>query len=385
MSKSVRGFKLKSSNSGFTLIELLIVIVIIAILATVGIVSYSGMQNKAKDAKRKADLNAISKAYEANARNGVYQKLQGSQFTSGQIPKTPEGGSYPCVFGPEDLPQCSTKTTDKFLVCVALGNKSSASCYPPSDTCFCQSSAQSTTSSGSSGGGSGDSGGGSSCDPFNQLRDRLIGYWNFDQLSDTTISDVSGNGYNATFNGTAPSLSTDVPSSNFNKSANLNGSNNYISNASLPFPQTSGTISLWIKGDFTTQGASFRTIIDDWNNTRSHFFIRTYNSGNNMQVIAQQPAGYVFSTTATLNNNAWNFLALTYDTAADKVNLYVNGVNTIPPGTISDSAWVPSGQNITFGGSPLGNYFTGLIDDVRIYNTAISPSLINLLAAGCGP
>lgn len=39
---------IKSKNSGFTIVELLIVIVVIAILAAISIVAYSGIQNRAK-------------------------------------------------------------------------------------------------------------------------------------------------------------------------------------------------------------------------------------------------------------------------------------------------------------------------------------------------
>lgn len=53
-----------SSRRGFTLIELLIVIAIIGILATIIIVSFTNAQAKARDNKRKADIQAISSAVE---------------------------------------------------------------------------------------------------------------------------------------------------------------------------------------------------------------------------------------------------------------------------------------------------------------------------------
>lgn len=49
---------------GFTLIELLIVITIIGILASLTFVSYSSAQERARDTKRKNDLEAIKKALE---------------------------------------------------------------------------------------------------------------------------------------------------------------------------------------------------------------------------------------------------------------------------------------------------------------------------------
>lgn len=49
---------------GFTLIELLIVISVIAILSIVGMVVYQGATTRSRDAKRKADLDAMYKAVE---------------------------------------------------------------------------------------------------------------------------------------------------------------------------------------------------------------------------------------------------------------------------------------------------------------------------------
>lgn len=52
-------------RAGFTIVELLIVIVVIGILAALVISTYAGVQARARDAKRAADLSAIAKALEA--------------------------------------------------------------------------------------------------------------------------------------------------------------------------------------------------------------------------------------------------------------------------------------------------------------------------------
>lgn len=52
----------KQKAGGFTIVELLIVIVVIAILATITIVAYNGIQQRARDSRRVQDLAMLSKA-----------------------------------------------------------------------------------------------------------------------------------------------------------------------------------------------------------------------------------------------------------------------------------------------------------------------------------
>lgn len=67
---------IKRNNRGFTIVELLIVIVIIGILAGLVIVTYRGIQQKARDTERKTDINAIHGQVEAySAENGKYPTL----------------------------------------------------------------------------------------------------------------------------------------------------------------------------------------------------------------------------------------------------------------------------------------------------------------------
>ena len=61
-----------AARKGFTLIELMVVISIIAILATVGFVSFTNAQITGRDARRKQDLKGIQQALELyyQANNG---------------------------------------------------------------------------------------------------------------------------------------------------------------------------------------------------------------------------------------------------------------------------------------------------------------------------
>jgi len=49
---------------GFTILELLVVMAIIGILAAIGLASYPGVQQKARDARRKSDLASLARGME---------------------------------------------------------------------------------------------------------------------------------------------------------------------------------------------------------------------------------------------------------------------------------------------------------------------------------
>jgi general secretion pathway protein G len=74
---------LKNKNDGFTIVELLIVIVIIGILATLVIVTFTGIQQRARNTKRQTDVNAVSSHLEAyNANTGMYPTLTNMNTSS---------------------------------------------------------------------------------------------------------------------------------------------------------------------------------------------------------------------------------------------------------------------------------------------------------------
>lgn len=75
MNKSIRGF---------TLVELLIAIVVIAILASVSVVAFNGIQQRARDAQRENDVKLIARALEMYySENGHFPYITGSHFWTG--------------------------------------------------------------------------------------------------------------------------------------------------------------------------------------------------------------------------------------------------------------------------------------------------------------
>ena len=57
---------LKTNKNGFTIVELLVVVVVIAILATITVIAYNGIQNRAKDSSVRNELGQLSKKIESS-------------------------------------------------------------------------------------------------------------------------------------------------------------------------------------------------------------------------------------------------------------------------------------------------------------------------------
>jgi len=80
---------LKRKQSGFTIVELLIVIIVIGILAALVLVTFSGVQQKARNTERVTDIKATASHLETyNAEKGYYPteaNLNDATFISGEL------------------------------------------------------------------------------------------------------------------------------------------------------------------------------------------------------------------------------------------------------------------------------------------------------------
>ena len=177
----------------------------------------------------------------------------------------------------------------------------------------------------------------------------------------TAWTDLSGNGNTGTLlNGVGFSAAN-------GGSLVFNGSNNYVSFVNnLNLQITEGTISAWMNA--TTGNSSFRGIVAKqlaWSLFVYNNNLATYDWG----------AGALRNTGITVGNNTWNYVSMTFSqTAGSPTNnaiIYLNGVAVLTT-TVKNSS---QSANFEVGGANTpGQFFTGKIAQVQVYNRVLTPA-----------
>jgi prepilin-type N-terminal cleavage/methylation domain-containing protein len=121
---------------GFTLIELLVTVVIVAVISTIGFVTYSQAQVFARDAKRKQDLKSVASALELyKTRYGHYPNTTPGWSSTGSWWIRDSSGTN---IGPDQinfLPQAPTATEFADSTDAAGGGRGYEYKYTPPASC----------------------------------------------------------------------------------------------------------------------------------------------------------------------------------------------------------------------------------------------------------
>ena len=211
-----------------------------------------------------------------------------------------------------------------------------------------------------------------------------VGLWHMNETSGTTVNDSSGRGNNGTATGTT------IVDGKLGKARSFNGSSDYASipnNSSLN-TTSQMTVEYWMKpADLSSQHEQ----IARWNyQVDGSWGIATGSPMANNELgafIMTSPtdAGNTYgkTTDAQLQTNNWYHISMVFDGSgsdnANRLKIFVNGVqkNLTFTGTIPATLLVPA-QPLYIGrlqgSTPL--YFSGLIDEVKISNIALTPEQI---------
>ncbi len=191
----------------------------------------------------------------------------------------------------------------------------------------------------------------------------LVGEWTFDttDIQGNIAKDTSGNGNDGTINGATPE-----PKGRVRGALSFDG-NDYVqipNSPSLNLPGNNESVFLWVKHN-NSDFIFFQHA--NWSRRLFKNYWAFYSPLTSLMV-------------ADLNDNNWHFVG--YTIKDTKIDAYLDGkLVTTATATVTPATsywWL--GRMCS--GSSCDNYYTGLIDEVRIYKRALTAYEIKALYAG---
>jgi hypothetical protein len=196
----------------------------------------------------------------------------------------------------------------------------------------------------------------------------LVAAYDFNAGSGTTVSDVSGNGNTGTIVN-----STWTTSGKYGSALSFNGTNAQVVINDAPSLHLTTTVTLeaWVNPSSAPTG--WQDVI--YKPLDNYFLEASSSNGNKpgtgvLLTSSAEPLAY---GAAQLAASTWTHLAMTYDGTTLKI--YVNG--TLATSTPQSGTMTTSTNALQIGGdTTYGQYFKGLIDEVRVYNIVLTPAQI---------
>jgi hypothetical protein len=200
----------------------------------------------------------------------------------------------------------------------------------------------------------------------------LVAAYAFDAGSGTTAADASGQGNTGTI-----ANATWTTAGHSGAALSFNGTNAMVSVADAPELDltTAMTLEAWVKP--TTTGAVWRTaVLKESGGDLAYGLYAASDSGPpsaNVVVPGVAPTDTYVRGTSAPAVNTWTHVAATYN--GSTLRIYVNGVQQASK-AVTGSLATSTGA-LRIGGNAVWNeWFAGAIDDVRVYNRALSATEI---------
>ena len=195
------------------------------------------------------------------------------------------------------------------------------------------------------------------------LSDGLVGFWKFDDESGTAPVDSSGSGNDGVFV-SSPSWAT-------SSSCIVGGCLSLDSGDTVEVSSFSGlsdeevTVAGWVYMDTSSNG---RLLEHDWSS--DGWTLRSTSAGNLRFGVRQSGSTYNATESGAAETGVWQFWAGTYD--GETVKFYLDGgegASTNLSGGVLDEEEIVE----------MGDSLDGFIDEVRVYNRALSEGEIHAI------
>ncbi len=210
------------------------------------------------------------------------------------------------------------------------------------------------------------------------VTDGLVGWWKLDETSGSNATDSSGNGNIGTLmNG--PSWTVGCKKGgclNFDQA-----SSQYVTAGNSVNLRTSFSTSAWIKRTGTLAPGSYEMYLANGLDAGNGWATYIHNNSGTYEYRFLKGGLAVISSGISNDQNAWRHVVWVVDASA-RPSLYIDGA-LVYSSSDTTAISVPTGtrhigadNHFTLGAR---SYFTGYIDDIRIYNRALNANEVTAI------
>lgn len=403
-------FPVFNLRSSFTLIELLIVIAIVAVLSAVVILTLNPAQllKQARDSTRLSDLATLNQAISLYQVDQTAGSLGAASTTYVSIPdptatttngtdcsglglSAPSGWTYKCAASSTyrnsngtgwipvnfmaisagsslaNLPVDPTNTSSSGLYYTYTpGGSWALTAMPESTKYISQASSDIGFDPGRIEMGSDLS--------LVARSEGLVGWWTFDEGSGTVTYDHSGHGNNGSWSGTGPVHYGVGKVGSY--AGQFNGTNDYINAGPFVPDIAEGTLSFWLKTNGALQNVFSRSVGGSWVDER--VVVTNYPQAGKINIALANGTTYTVQPSfSAVPTNTWVQVSVTW--RSGQLRIYLDGAldASYAGAPIPVASGVKTWIGRTEGLGP--GFFSGLLDEFRIYNRALSAAEIRAI------
>ncbi|MHC4500724.1 MAG: LamG domain-containing protein, partial [Planctomycetota bacterium] len=204
----------------------------------------------------------------------------------------------------------------------------------------------------------------------------LIGYWKFDEGNGNIAYDSVGQKH-GTIHGAKWTTGQIGGALDFDGDDGVYLEPSAGARSPLNIYNTDLTISSWIK--IAGSDNAWRTIVARWKVLAGAYWLSVYKNRPSIGTYKQGPGHWMLRTDEVLDPHIWYHVVGVFDRGSDKGYVYVNGVEEAHGVMVTDPLSNDASTKIGCRSNTSDLAFDGSIDEVRIYNRALSPEEIEQL------